>query len=1497
MKKQLLLSRLLLMGTLLSTQAWAMEPIVYITNTNVDLKNRFIYGELVYDAPDQCARYELRFKTKTFRSGIFMDSARVKFGTAGSVLLSNTDRYTLANDSAITDVQASGLKLKVHLPLGVLPTDSVALTVEVYKKADECLGCGVGGSNLFFSNKNIGADCPYPGKDNNLTLLACNKAASGSGSRWEAYVKDVRDCNKYRLVFMPDNRWWMAQNLRYGGSSSDSIGSCATGVSCKLARLYTWYEAVTAIPRSTPMSSVELPSTTLGPQGVCSAGWHIPTQTEWEQLGLGVDPFGWNEGFTKQLAASEAGTASSWYAPANNMQLRDALDRYGFDWMAVPIEAANGINNGSLKRGAFWAASHVGSMYSISANRIALAEDGSTWAADATKIDNAKGLKTDMLPVRCVKGESSVSPTPKEIPAPVLMAVDSVCSGTAISTSLGFTKYQFVVDGVEQPEQTSANIVLTSTVREQKTLKVRAADYYGRWSVYSSEVSVLVLSPFSAGAISSTGQAAACDFTEIPSTAPASGGGSVVTYRWKSGANIIESNTATYTPAIEGVYTREARDGMCQTTFVASDGSWTASISGGVAVSQSTTNVTYNVCPNTTRELVLAEATGGSGAISYQWQYGGTADANYADIQGATSPNYTPEATNHAAVTYYYYYRRLATSCGKQSVSGYHRVYVSNITAPAAASIAECSVSQKTLSPAAASGGFGTDYTYQWQVSTNGTAWTDIEAETGAAYTTPAQAGLNYYRRNITTTLSSASCALQGAPTTVDMRGVPKETTTSTNANICPNTTHTINLPAATGGTTYTYRWQYAGTNNSDTAYKTIPDSDVEDYTPPATNHGITNSYLLPYCYRRMASCDGGLTWSNPTPAQRITALAVTAPAATSVIRCTAAAITLSPAAASNGFGTGYTYQWQSSADNSTWENLVGITSATYNFTPAAGVMYYRRNVTSTVSSNFCSTNGGVTMVTVGTPVQNTDNVTYPVCPNTTRELSLPAPTGGITYLYQWQSGGTTDTSYTNIADATDATYTPPAANHTGTNTYYYYRRLSSCDGGANYGSPSGYHRIYSKSVVAPSVVVDICAGGTALLTPSAPADGFGEGYTYQWQDSANNSAWTDIAGATDDTYQTAPGGVMYYRRNVISSVVGLGSCTSNGATITLAVNNAPSISASTSSWTPEFEFCGTLNAGALTLTATPSTSATIDWYAQPTGGAPLAVGVNTYTNAAILATTTFYAEARNPNGGCVSTARKLVATATKAVSTSMVVASINPISINGKLALQAMGGSGVAPYTYAWGDGSANYSDNDIVQTVASIVTASGTAAQNITTLATYYLKVKDAVGCESPQVALNTFQLPAIPADAVFCANCGYSGNTGVDLWYAMENSARGSFACYYPPDNETLVVPDGRMSSAIVVANCGLLNNFATCSAKGTGWYVPSYKEVQNIWIPAGFSTFECVAAGIRCGYASSSKYAKNNGGCGWYYVSSPTSLQSQFCGWVQQNMHNLRCTWRP
>ena len=89
--------------------------------------------------------------------------------------------------------------------------------------------------------------------------------------------------------------------------------------------------------------------------------------------------------------------------------------------------------------------------------------------------------------------------------------------------------------------------------------------------------------------------------------------------------------------------------------------------------------------------------------------------------------------------------------------------------------------------------------------------------------------------------------------------------------------------------------------------------------------------------------------------------------------------------------------------------------------------------------------------------------------------------------------------------------------------------------------------------------------------------------------------------------------------------------------------------------------------AGTLTISATPASGETIDWYAAASGGSALLTSSNSYTTPSISATTIYYAQARNTANGCLSASRAAVtATVKAATSSSSTVSVCDSYSWNG---------------------------------------------------------------------------------------------------------------------------------------------------------------------------------------------------------------------------------------
>ncbi|MEN9353610.1 MAG: hypothetical protein RL318_935 [Fibrobacterota bacterium] len=137
-------------------------------------------------------------------------------------------------------------------------------------------------------------------------------------------LRDVRDGRIYRIKAI-GGQVWMAENLKYAGAAG-TTGICSKGSSdsCeKYGRSYTWSDAMTGMP-----SSAAAPS---GVQGLCPAGWHVPSDQEWATLRNATDSVG-----------SEFKSMSGWGSDAYS-------DRFGFRAMPAGIPAF--VNPGT---GAYW---------------------------------------------------------------------------------------------------------------------------------------------------------------------------------------------------------------------------------------------------------------------------------------------------------------------------------------------------------------------------------------------------------------------------------------------------------------------------------------------------------------------------------------------------------------------------------------------------------------------------------------------------------------------------------------------------------------------------------------------------------------------------------------------------------------------------------------------------------------------------------------------------------------------------------------------------------------------------------------------------------------------------------------------------------------------------------------------------------------------------------------------------------------------------------------
>jgi hypothetical protein len=138
----------------------------------------------------------------------------------------------------------------------------------------------------------------------------------------------------------------------------------------------------------------------------------------------------------------------------------------------------------------------------------------------------------------------------------------------------------------------------------------------------------------------------------------------------------------------------------------------------------------------------------------------------------------------------------------------------------------------------------------------------------------------------------------------------------------------------------------------------------------------------------------------------------------------------------------------------------------------------------------------------------------------------------------------------------------------------------------------------------------NICGGKSVALSLQNIV--VGEGITYQWQSSSDNSIYSDIDGATATTCSVSPLENTYYRCNVTCSY----STTTVASTpIQITLNN-------TITTTIPATICMPTDTAVLSAT---SLLGDVKWYTAQTGGAALFTG-NSFTTPAITETTTYYA-------------------------------------------------------------------------------------------------------------------------------------------------------------------------------------------------------------------------------------------------------------------------------
>lgn len=215
---------------------------------------------------------------------------------------------------------------------------------------------------------------------------------------------------------------------------------------------------------------------------------------------------------------------------------------------------------------------------------------------------------------------------------------------------------------------------------------------------------------------------------------------------------------------------------------------------------------------------------------------------------------------------------------------------------------------------------------------------------------------------------------------------------------------------------------------------------------------------------------------------------------------------------------------------------------------------------------------------------------------------SIPVQAASATGQYT-NTFGSVATAIAGVSTQSNSTVT--SANYTG---FLSYANSNACN-----GTPTPGNTIPTSSI--------ICLGNSVNLSLQNTTSG--TGVTYQWKSSTDGTTYTAISGATSSTLTVSPTSPLYYVCDVSCSA-GPSTGTSNAVQITFSNSIASSTGGTR---------CGT---GTVNLSATPSSGATVKWYANETGGTSLGSG-NSFTTPNISATSTYYASAETLSAGNVT--------------------------------------------------------------------------------------------------------------------------------------------------------------------------------------------------------------------------------------------------------------------
>ena len=415
----------------------------------------------------------------------------------------------------------------------------------------------------------------------------------------------------------------------------------------------------------------------------------------------------------------------------------------------------------------------------------------------------------------------------------------------------------------------------------------------------------------------------------------------------------------------------------------------------------------------------------------------------------------------------------------------------------------------------------GAPIAYQWQQSAdNGVSWTDIAGATASSLTLQQAYVGTLVRAGVSYTDAAGNAEQDFSPATASVGNVNDVGVASIVGTTVQGQTLTASVTDLDGlaNVAISYRWQQL-TNGS---WSNISQATGVTYTLQAAQVGRQVRVRVTYTDQLGGSESNRTSAATPV-------IVATNPAGNDI-----GVVSLSGTSTQNQVlvanvtdvdglpsGTSIGYQWQQSSDGGvTWSDIAaGATGKALTLTQAQVAMRVRavvsytdaagsaQSVASAATTAIANVNDAGVVATTGAPVQG-----QILKADVTDRDGLT----NVSITYRWQQliNGT----WSNIANATGATLTlqPAQVGRQVRVLVSYTDQL----GGAETNRTSAATPLVVTANNHPGVV---SVSGTptqnqALTATVSDADGVPATITYQWQQSANGSTWTNISGATAST-------------------------------------------------------------------------------------------------------------------------------------------------------------------------------------------------------------------------------------------------------------------------------------------------------------------------------------------------------------------------------------------